>query len=241
MKNLMQSLGLSMAVFGAPVAAQWLEPVPSDDLARWRAVGIVNANGAQGPASCSGVLVGPNLVLTAAHCAGGPEGPFDARVFVPGGAAGEEPPEYATSRIDLHPRYIEATSDGTAFAVDLALLSLAREVPAHVATPLPLVAPDNGAALDGVFAILGFDRMQPADLKARFDCLPVGPDAPDQLRLACPVSNGNSGAPVFMRTMQGWRIVGVTAARIGRGPSSQSLVAVADAWVRDRIAAALAR
>ena len=49
-------------------ASEQLTILPEEDRAAWRAVGLVASKGPDGTVMCSGTLVTPDLVVTAAHC-----------------------------------------------------------------------------------------------------------------------------------------------------------------------------
>lgn len=162
-----------------------------------------------GAAICSGVLVAPDLVLTAAHCVR---------------AAAEDP---ATLRFDAgwtdgHPtarrlgRAVILAADtlppGLAgLAQDMALVRLDTAFGPDEATPLPIAAPSAG-----VFVLHAFARAAPAHPAPAIPCDLLA-TRPGLLGLDCPVVSGNSGAPLLQGDGEGLHItaVMVAAARIG--------------------------
>lgn len=206
----------------APAAAQELPALPPGDHAQWQAVGRVNTKGYNRRGMCSGALVAPDLVLTAAHCIAGPEGsPVRAESlhFVAGWFGGDYAAESAVASYEVHPRaYARMQLD---IEHDLALLRLAS--PMEIA-PLELA---EGAAPP--FALVGYHDHRPHRLSARFDC--PGGRLHALLRLGCPVRPGNSGGPVLVREAGAWRIAAVVSAFAG----GRTLAVPVDGWVRDRI------
>lgn len=110
----------------------------SEDLDRTRAAVVFLSS------DCSGALVAPDVVLTAAHCVLGQDAPPAVHVW-----RGAERWSSATSRCAVHPdatrsgsELCDETDGETSRAHDLAVLHLASAVPATLAEPLPiLIAP----------------------------------------------------------------------------------------------------
>ncbi|MGB3243415.1 MAG: trypsin-like serine protease [Sulfitobacter sp.] len=215
---------IGLAIFSTRVGAQILPALEPETAALWRAVGVVNADGATGTATCTGTLVAPDLVLTAAHCAGGGN-----RQFLIGGIAAQMLSTHAAAGITINPAYQQAEG-ADRFAHDMALITLATSVPAAIATPLPL-APDITA---DHMAIVGFHRMRPGALNGSFEC-PVVDATPARLILGCQVIAGNSGAPALVETAAGWQIAGVVTARMDGAGVHNSLVAPVNDWLRAQV------
>jgi hypothetical protein len=95
---------------------------------------------AEGRAICSGTLVGPRVVLTAAHCNIGPRSYSGFRAFFGESVRGEG------TRIDLVEARPHPAFEPDTYANDLALLALAERAPTE---PVPLLAAPADAALMG--------------------------------------------------------------------------------------------
>ncbi|NRA99119.1 MAG: trypsin-like serine protease, partial [Rhodobacteraceae bacterium] len=98
-------LAAALAISAAPLSAQDARILSADDHARWQAIGRVNIAGLLSTRLCTGALIAPDLVLTAAHCtfAHRPDTPHPAEEihFVAGWFRGEYTAHSPTAEVIL--------------------------------------------------------------------------------------------------------------------------------------------
>lgn len=177
---------------------------------------------------CTGTLVHPRAVLSAAHCAAGGARPTRVRLACDTDVAGGTEEEVRVVRTRVHPRYRE---DG---ANDVALLVLARPArtaPARRATTRELVKATSvrlvGFGYDDPDASLGFGTKRQADvpigalrrrptdalaaLADRLEFDPATEFVAGRKRLGRDTCNGDSGGPAYVKVGARWKLAGVTS------------------------------
>ena len=178
----------------------------------WRAVGRVNVAGARDRSQCTGTLIAPDVVLTAAHClvhpGTGQTWPEGNVHFVAGWYSGEMAGHARAAALAIAPGYRAGALES-----DIALIRLREPLAAGAAPPFAVAAPpDPGAAV----TLVSYRRDRAHAPSLQGDCRYLALDGPLML-LDCPVTYGASGAPVFAGTGGERRVVGVLSAMGGGG------------------------
>jgi protease YdgD len=200
----------------APAAEVDLATMLSREAAReWRAVGRVNVAGTGDRSQCTGTLIAPDVVLTAAHCLVHPGSglPFaEGNVhFVAGWYGGEMTGHARAAAFAIHPGYRPGDRTRDGLGTDVALIRLRDPLPHAAAPPFAVGTPP----LPGAPLTLVSYRRDRAHAPTLQDGCPYETVTGPLLLLVCPVTFGASGAPVFAEIDGERRVVGVLAAMSG--------------------------
>lgn len=194
------------------MAADTPQMLPAGDHAAWQAIGRVNLAGYKSRRSCTGTLIAPDLVLTAAHCVTRNDGsplPVGDMRFVAGWFRGEHAGVAHVDRVTYPEEWTRGLQSGKAWpAVDIAFLHLVTQFDA--VEPLPVQNADTRDAL----RILGYRWDRPHALSDSGTC-PFNISGGTGIT-PCQVTFGTSGAPVLQHAGGNWHVIGTVSAT-GRG------------------------
>lgn len=205
----------AVMIVAFPVRAEQPSPIRSlltaNDTRGFEAVGRIDFGR---DSFCTGTLIAPNLVLTAAHCLFDPETREQIDVsqaeFLAGWRDGRALAYRGVRRGIVHPDYHYQGVEGAIRVVnDLALLELDQPIRNGAVAPLRTsVKPRKGDEVGVVsYAI---DRAARPSLQSGCQVL-ARPE--DMLVISCTVDFGASGAPILVFTDGEPRIVSVVSAK----------------------------
>ncbi|MBS7589309.1 trypsin-like serine protease [Ancylobacter defluvii] len=228
-------LRLALAAVLAGVAAPASAIVggrPADEATKAQTALIVSTRGA----SCTGVVISPQVLLTAAHCVQ-PAANYAAVAFEASG-----PRLIEVSRVALHPRFDPASFETRRPTPDLALVRLSAPLPASF-RPARLSDEPALPARRTAFTLAGYGVVKDGDGKSagtlRVVSLPsIGTTGGIMIRLSDGASKGgctgDSGGPVFLdgtvAGIIGWSTAAGGARGCG-GVTGATLVGPQRAWI----------
>ena len=190
-----------------------LRMLTAEEHVPWRGVGRVNIAQTNERGMCTGTLISPDLVLTAAHCVvssrTGRTHPPGNIHFVAGWRRGQRVGHSKAKEVIIHKDYAPfGAADLDQIGADLAVIRLISSIPEEKAPSFSL-APSPGRGLP--LTLISYRRDRAHALTRQDGCEILGEKGP-VMALGCDVTFGASGSPLFAVIEGETRLVGVISA-----------------------------
>lgn len=175
----------------------------------WEGVGLLNI---AGRSTCTGVMIRPDLVLTAAHCLydNDADKMIDPRriEFRAGWRDGKAIARRMGKVSVIHSRYVSSTQEsGEKIRNDVALLQLASPIQSTHADPFRT---DGGIRTGNEVSVVSFGAGRNNAVSRQRSCEVLEADG-GLVAMSCDVVPGSSGAPVFALRQGRQRIVSLVS------------------------------
>lgn len=197
---------------GAEIGRETL--VSDAEAKQWRGVGRINVAGFKQRGMCTGTLIAPDVVLTAAHCLvhnkSGRPYPPDSVHFVAGWHKGSKTGHRIGRASVFHPDWpLNRPVSIQSAAADIALLRLQTPMTDREGEPFTL---SEVPGRDEPLTLISYRRDRPHALSRQESCNLLSARG-TRLTLECMVTFGASGAPLFTGDAPG--VFAVIAAKRG--------------------------
>ena len=218
------------------LSAETLAELPPEERVKWPSVGVVTSRGRDGTVECSGILVAPDLVITAAHCTTNVTGLMNGLRFIAGLNGSRRVATSSAVEIMRHPAWGFA-SGKQRLQYDLAVLRLGRLIPSDKVQPAKLLPGRLPLPQRGV--LLGYQKSAGRSLHGQLNCALMRRRPAGVVTSNCQVTDGNSGGAVMVQTEGAWWLAAVIAAR--QDPGGKAIAIAVNTWLRGLVSDAMVR